>query len=164
MSFYYVKYLQGEFFIVETVLRPVRGGVAQAPVKSDTSHLKLGPENPSTHKKISSHINGHWRQITHYRNEWSMSIHIKSDLDFFTSETMHKGSILKIELFSPVFPSFFTVVDSDVFSAHPSNLSFWNWILTCARLSSMFIGDCLALLHDGYFFAQLFWFRVPVGV
>lgn len=27
----------------------------------------------------------------------------------------------------------------------------------------MLMGDCLALLQDGYFLAQLFWFNVPGG-
>lgn len=76
-----VKYLQGEFASVEAVLRTVRGGVAQAPVESDASHLKLGPEPPSTHIKLSSHIDGHWRQTTHITEQnakylFTLTLHV----------------------------------------------------------------------------------------
>ena len=65
--------------------------------------------------------------------------------------------------FSPVLPSFLMVVLSVVRLSQPSNLSFWYCSFTWARFSSMLMGDCLALLQEGNFLAQLFWFNVPGG-
>lgn len=65
--------------------------------------------------------------------------------------------------FLPVLPSFLMVVRSVVRLSQPSNLNFWYCSFTWTRFSSMLMGDCLALLQDGNFLAQLFWFNVPGG-
>lgn len=62
---------------------------------------------------------------------------------------------------SPVLPSFLAVVRPPLGSSQPSKLSPWYCSRTCARLSCRSTGDWRALLQDGNFLAQLFWFRVP---
>lgn len=53
------------------------------------------------------------------------------------------------------------MLDSAVGFSQPSSCRFWYCALTWVKVSSMSTGDCLALLHDGYLFPQLRWFRVP---
>lgn len=52
-------YLQGKLLPIYAVFGTVRGGIAQAPVECDASHLKPGLQTPSTHIEVSSHINCH---------------------------------------------------------------------------------------------------------
>jgi len=63
----------------------------------------------------------------------------------------------------PVLPSFLMVVLPLVGLSQPSKVRSWYCSLAGARSSWMSMGDCLALLQDGNFLAQLSWFRVPGG-
>lgn len=61
----------------------------------------------------------------------------------------------------PVLPSFLMMVESGVFWSQPSSSRFWKSSLTCVKSSLMSMGDCRAVLHEGYLLGQFCWFRVP---